>query len=133
MKSLMQTTALIIGLAFLAAADAQAQGYDYSTKHALTYKQVTPQQFAALPDTASLAMMCAKCKTVMVMTKRDLSTKPGRGSVLEPIATDTCPGCGKKLVLKRGGKETEWVHSCKDCGDHSVNCCALVEQGHTPR
>ncbi len=133
MKSLTQTTALIVGLAFLAAVGAQAQGYDYNTKHALLYKQVTPRQFAALPANASLAMMCAKCKTVMIMTKRDLMTKPGRDTVLEPIATDTCPGCGKKLVLKPGGKETEWVHSCKDCGDHFVTCCALVEQSHVPR
>lgn len=129
MKLPMQTTALFIGLALLASASAQAQSYDYSTKHALIYKQVTPQQFAALPDTASLAMMCAKCKTVMVLTKRDLATKPGRGSVVEPMPTHACPGCGGKLALKPGGKETEWVHTCKHCGDHAVTCCALVEAG----
>lgn len=129
MKLLPRTITLIVALSMLATASAQGQGYDYSTKHALIYKQVTPRQFAALPDTASLAMMCSKCKTVMVMTKRDLGTKPGRGSVVEPIATHTCPGCGGKLALKPGGKETEWVHTCKDCGDHSVTCCALVEGG----
>ena len=131
MKLFLQTIALIVALSALATAHAQSKDYDYSTKHALIYKQVTPQQFAALPDTASLAMMCSKCKTVMVMTKRDLSTKPGRGSVVEPIATHTCPGCGGKLALKRGGKETEWVHTCQKCGDHSVTCCALVEGGKT--
>ncbi|MBI5686723.1 MAG: hypothetical protein HZC54_16780 [Verrucomicrobia bacterium] len=129
MKLSIQAIAVIAALSTLAAAIAQGADHDYSTKHALIYKQVTPQQFAALPDTASLAMMCAKCKTVMVMTKRELGTKPGRGSVMEPMTTHTCPGCGGKLALKPGGKETEWVHTCKDCGDHSVTCCALVEGG----
>lgn len=127
MKLFPQTIALIAALFMLAVASTQGAGYDYSTKHALIYKQVTPRQFAALPDTASLAMMCSKCKTVMVMTKRELGTKPGRGTVTEAMPTHACPGCGGKLALKPGGKETEWVHTCKKCGDHSVTCCALVD------
>jgi len=127
MKLLPQAVALIVSVSALAVANAQHEGHDYSSKHALIYKPVTPQQFAALSDTASLAMMCAKCKTVMILTKRDLGTKPGHGSAVEPTPAHTCPGCGGKLALKPGGKETEWVHTCKNCGDHAVTCCALVD------
>jgi predicted RNA-binding Zn-ribbon protein involved in translation (DUF1610 family) len=112
-------------LAFLAPSEARATGeHDYSSKHALIYKSVTPIQFAALPDKTPVAMLCAQCKTVTVLTKRDLATKPGKGVVQEAMPTHACPGCGGALVLKRDSKETTWVHSCKHCGNHTLDCCA---------
>jgi len=109
-----------------------AEEPNYSSKHALIYKSVTPEQFAALPDKTPMAMLCAKCKTVTVLTKRDLATKPGKGTVQEAILTHACPGCSGALVLKRDSKETTWVHSCKHCGDHTVDCCAPLGSAKAP-
>jgi hypothetical protein len=114
---------LVIPMLLVAAAHAAGE-HNYNTKHALIYKSVTPEQFAALPDKTPMAMMCSKCKTVTVLTKRDLATKPGKGVVQEVMPTHACPGCGGALVLKRASKETTWIHFCKQCGEHTVDCCA---------
>lgn len=116
---------LVMSMLLVAAAHA-AEGHNYSSKHALIYKSVTPEQFVALPETTPMAMMCSQCKTVTVLTKRDLATKPGKGVVQEAVPAHACPGCSGALVLKRDSKETTWVHSCKHCGDHAVDCCAPV-------
>lgn len=130
MKNILKTAVVFIGLAVLASADVRAGDHDYSTKHALIYKQVTPEQFASLPDSAPVAFMCPQCKSVEVLVKRDLAAKPGHGSETVAIPTHACPGCGGKFVVKPGSKETTWVHSCKHCGDHDVICCAAMEGGH---
>lgn len=111
----------------LPVASAQEKGHDYSTKAWLNYKSVPPKAFEALPETTRVAMACAQCKTVTVLTKRELSAKPGKGAVVEAISTHACPDCSGKIVLKRASKETTWLHSCKKCGDHPVICCVAGE------
>ncbi|MBI5686720.1 MAG: hypothetical protein HZC54_16765 [Verrucomicrobia bacterium] len=118
--------------ALLPAVGAQEKGRDYSTKPWLHYKSVMPQEFVALPETARVAMSCPKCRTVTVLTKRELSVKPGRGAVVEPISTHACPDCSWKITLKRSSKETTWIHSCRQCGDHPVLCCVANDEGKAP-
>lgn len=133
MKLFIHSTVMMLTLAvLLPAAGAQEKSYDYSGKAWLHYKSVTPQEFAALPETVRVAMACPQCKTVTVFAKRDLSAKPGRGVVVEPISTHACPDCNGKITLKKGSKETTWVHSCKKCGDHPAICCVASEDEKAP-
>jgi hypothetical protein len=136
MRDIIQIRRFLVGagvaLAIIAMGEARAaEEHNYNTKHALIYKRVTPEQFAPLPDNTTLAMMCSKCKTVTVLTKRDLATKPGKGTIQEAMPTHACPGCGGALVLKRDSKETAWVHFCKHCGEHAVDCCAPAANAKT--
>ena len=83
----------------------------------------TREDFKSLPDEAQIAMACAKCKSVLVTTKRQIASKPSRGTVDELMSVDECPGCGGKMTV-RGDKQTQMVHSCSKCGDASAFCCA---------
>lgn len=67
-------------------------------------------------------MACAKCKSIVVASKTQLTSKPGRGTADELLTVDQCPGCGGKMVV-RGDKQTRMVHTCSKCGDDSAFCC----------
>lgn len=128
MKTLTRSAVVALALAaLLPVAGAQEKSHDYSTKAWLHYKAVTPKEFKALPETTRVAMSCEKCQTVTTLTKRELSAKPGKGVVVEAMPTHACPDCSGKIALKRGSKETTWLHSCRKCGDHPVICCVAVE------
>jgi predicted RNA-binding Zn-ribbon protein involved in translation (DUF1610 family) len=82
-------------------------------------------EMQALPDKATIAMACAKCKSVALVTKRDLvAGKPAQGQKEVTIMVHQCPGCGGEMSRKAGTKETAWVHTCSKCGDGSAFCCA---------
>lgn len=103
-----------------------AQESRLSTKPWLPLKKIeTPEQFNALPPNAQIAMGCAKCKSVVVTTKRELTTKPGHGTAQEALTVDQCPGCGGTITV-RPGKQTEMVHTCSKCGDDSAFCCSTT-------
>lgn len=90
----------------------------------------TKQEVDALKTGDSVAMVCAKCKTVWVSrVKRgakgaQLLMEGGRTS--EIIGTHGCKGCNSTLevVGVQKGAHTELKHSCKVCGDDSAFCCA---------
>jgi len=42
-------------------------------------RKASEKELQALPDNTTIAMACAKCKSVTVLTKRDIGTKPSRG------------------------------------------------------
>jgi hypothetical protein len=86
-------------------------------------KLETRQAYTNLPAKAQIAMACAKCKSVVVTTKRQLATRPNRGTVDELMIVHRCPGCDGKMVV-RGDKQTQMVHTCSKCGDNSAFCCA---------
>lgn len=113
----------IAGLVWLTAS-MSAQEARYSSKPWTALKKVeTPEQFKNLPGKAQIAMACAKCKSVVVTVKRNIASKPSRGTVDDLMTVDQCPGCGGKMVV-RGDKQTEMVHTCSKCGDDSAFCCA---------
>src|SRR5437867_7173842 len=59
----------------------------------------TDNDFDKLPDHATVAMACAKCKSVTIMTKRDLvAGKPARGQKEVTIVVHQCPGCGGEMT-----------------------------------
>ena len=90
----------------------------------------TKQQADALKTGDSMAMVCAKCKTVWVSrVKRgakgaQLLTEGGQST--EIIGTHACKGCNSTLTVvgHAKGDITELKHSCGACGDDSAFCCA---------
>ena len=90
----------------------------------------TKQEVDALKTGDSIAMVCAKCKTVWV-TRVKQGTKGAeilneKGQPTEVIGTHACKGCNSTLTVVgvQKGAHTELKHSCKACGDDSAFCCA---------
>jgi len=90
----------------------------------------TKQDVDALKTDDSVAMVCAKCKTVWV-TRVKQGVKGAQllnehGQPTEVIGTHACNGCNSKLTITGHGKGdiVELKHSCGACGDDSAFCCA---------
>ena len=90
----------------------------------------TKQEADALKTDDSIAMVCAKCKTVWV-TRVKQGSKGSQilsehGQPTELIGTHGCAGCKSTLTVigHAKGDITELKHSCKSCGDDSAFCCA---------
>ena len=88
------------------------------------------QDLNALKTGDSIAMVCAKCKTVWV-TRVKQGVKGAQllneqGQPTELIGTHGCKGCSSTLTVvgHAKGDITELKHSCKACGDSSAFCCA---------
>jgi hypothetical protein len=100
-------------------------------EHLLMLKEVkTTQEVDALKRGDTIAMVCAKCKTVWT-TRVKQGTKGGQvlaegGHPKEVIGTHACAGCKSELTVVgvQKGARTELKHSCKACGDDSAFCCA---------
>ena len=90
----------------------------------------TKQEADALKTGDSMAMVCAKCKTVWV-TRVKQGVKGAqllmeKGQPTELIGTHACNGCNSKITVTghAKGDTTELKHSCGMCGDDSAFCCA---------
>jgi predicted RNA-binding Zn-ribbon protein involved in translation (DUF1610 family) len=119
-------------VSLLLGVNAHAQDYSKSSRPWGMYKQVEKtSDLEALPADASVAMACAKCKSVVVMSKKDMATKPGHGQTDSIAVVDKCPGCGGKITRKESGKETQLQHVCSKCGADSAYCCASTGDGKT--
>jgi hypothetical protein len=99
-------------------------------EHQLMLGVKTKQEVDALKPDDSMAMVCAKCKTVWV-TRVKQGTKGAQllmenGKTTELIGTHACPGCKSTLTVTGHAKGdiTELKHSCQACGDDSAFCCA---------
>lgn len=85
------------------------------------------EQAANVPKGETVAMVCAKCQTVL-LSKVD--TKKGFLGWFQAKTKHECPGCGGEFFMKdvpagQGGKlsASEYVHTCSKCGDDSAFCC----------
>ncbi|MEN9602633.1 MAG: hypothetical protein RIS56_2239 [Verrucomicrobiota bacterium] len=100
-------------------------------EHLLMLKGVeTKGEVDALKTDDSIAMVCAKCKTVWVARVKQ-GTKGAQllmemGQPKELIGTHGCAGCNSTLTVTGHAKGdiTKLNHSCKMCGDDSAFCCA---------
>lgn len=93
-------------------------------------KVETKEQADALKPSDTMAMVCAKCKTVYT-TRVKQGTKGAQllmagGAPTELVGTHACAGCGGTWTITGVGKgaKTELKHSCSMCGDDSAFCCA---------
>lgn len=122
MKSMIKIAWVIAVIGLAASVNAQDQGQ--GIPHAKYHEIKTKKDYDALPASATIAMACAKCKSVVVIGQKQAATKPGHGTVDEALVVHQCPGCGGKMTTKSGGKETVMKHVCTECGDASAYCCA---------
>lgn len=101
------------------------------SEHLLMLNKIeTTKDLNALKTDDSIAMVCAKCKTVWVTrvkqgVKGAQILKEG-GQPTELIGTHACAGCKSTLTVvgHAKGDITELKHSCAACGDDSAFCCA---------
>ena len=90
----------------------------------------TKQEVDALKTDDTIAMVCAKCKTVWVARVKQgvkgAQLLSAGGQPKELIGTHACAGCNSTLTVVgvQKGAHTELKHSCKACGDDSAFCCA---------
>lgn len=85
------------------------------------------QQAAKVPKGQTVAMVCTKCRTVLLS---DANTKKGFLGWFQSKTKHECLGCGGEFSMKdvpagQGGKVSvsEYVHTCSKCGDDSAFCC----------
>ena len=83
----------------------------------------TRAQAEALKPDDTIAMACAKCKSVVIET---VTTENGHFKYIMPGTKHLCPGCKSYITVIGNGKDaTRGVtHTCESCGDASVFCCA---------
>ena len=107
----------------LNAADVTAKG---GATKLMQFKQITtPAEADALQPDDSIAMVCAKCKTVMV---ERVERERGR-TFMVSRAKHLCSGCGGQIeVVGHGNNQRNVVvrHTCTKCGDDSAFCCATA-------
>ena len=83
----------------------------------------TTNQAEELKPGDTIAMVCAKCKSVMV---HNVTTEKGHIQVMTVGEKHLCPGCNSTITVVGAGKgkKNEVKHTCEKCGDNSVFCCA---------
>ena len=71
----------------------------------------------------SIAMVCTKCKSVMV---QNATTEKGHIKLMTVGEKHLCPGCGSTITVVGVGKgaKDEVKHVCEKCGSSSAFCCA---------
>jgi len=119
----------VTGLTLLATAPAsQAADPHMSMKGAEHLVHLnSPAKAEELKKGATVAMVCAKCKSVSVTR-----VERQRGHWYTKAGTKHgCPGCGSEIEVVRMGdhgidkqKHETVKHVCKTCGDGSAFCCA---------
>ncbi len=96
--------------------------------HLQTLNTVGHMESLKVDDT--VAMACAKCKTIFVMkvvsTAKGAEVLAAGGKPTQLIGTHACPGCGSTITVVGHGKaKTDAIkHTCKACGDDSAFCGA---------
>jgi hypothetical protein len=87
-------------------------------------KQITtPAEADALKPGDTMAMVCAKCKSVVV---HNVTTEKGHIKTMTVGEKHLCPGCDSTIEVVGTGKGKHDVvkHVCGKCGDDSAFCCA---------
>ena len=99
-------------------------------EHMLMLKEITSKKDVdALKTGDTIAMVCAKCKTVWT-TRVKQGVKGAEilnehGHPIELIGTHGCNGCNSAVTITGSGKGKEMTlkHTCAMCGDESAFCC----------
>jgi hypothetical protein len=137
MKTKIIKSSLIACGAFALALNAMAADETTSMKpmkggeHLLMLQRVeTKAQADALKPADTIAMVCAKCKTVYVTRVKQgvkgAELLMAKGQPKELIGTHACAGCNSTLTIVgvQKGAHLELKHTCGTCGDDSAFCCA---------
>jgi hypothetical protein len=85
----------------------------------------------------TVAMACAKCKTIfvakVVSTAKGAEILAANGKPTQLVGIHPCTGCKSTMeVVGQGRAKTDVIkHTCKACGDDSAFCCA-TKAGSAP-
>jgi len=138
-KKNLLTAGVVIAMAIVAWLPTAASAADETkpmkpmkgAEHLLMLNKVeTKAEADALKPDDTLAMVCAKCKTVYVTRVKQgvkgAELMMAKGQPKELIGTHACAGCNSTITVTGHGKGKEMVlkHSCGACGDDSAFCCA---------
>ena len=84
----------------------------------------TQAEAEALKPGDTIAMVCAKCKSVTI--QRVETEEKGHVKRMVVGEKHLCPGCNTTIEVVGVGKgaNREVKHVCKACGDDSAFCCA---------
>jgi len=99
----------------------------------------TVAELDALRTGDSLAMACAKCKTIWISKiKQDAKgaeVQMAQGKPVKVIGVHGCPGCKGEVTISTHlkGREPALKHVCSACGDDSAFCCATLKDGKPTR
>ena len=124
-------TVIIIAVGLVTLASTQVNAADVGVKGRPPYKWapvVTKADVDAVKPGDSIAMVCAKCKTLTVtLVTQDSKTK----TKLIPGEKHLCEGCNSTIeVIGSKAHNKEIIkHVCKACGDDSAFCCATKLSG----
>jgi hypothetical protein len=90
----------------------------------------TQAQAEELKPGDSIAMVCTKCKSVMV---QNVTTEKGHIKTMTVGEKHLCPGCNSTITVVGVGKgaKNEVKHVCEKCGSDSAFCCA-TKPGSNP-
>ena len=83
----------------------------------------TPAEVENLKPGDAVAMVCEKCKSVMV---HYATTEKGHIQVMTVGTKHLCPGCSSTITTTGmgHGAKNEVKHVCEKCGSDSIFCCA---------
>lgn len=116
--------ALVAGISAWTTTTAKAADQMKGGEHMLHLQGISTKAEAdGLKPGDQVAMVCAKCKTVLVNT---VNTQKGHIRTMTVGEKHLCPGCSSTItVVGVGkGKHDEVKHVCEKCGDESAFCCA---------
>jgi hypothetical protein len=90
----------------------------------------TKAEAEALKPGDTIAMVCSKCKSVMIHNVR---TEKGHIQLMTVGEKHLCPGCESSIKVEGvgHGAKNEVKHVCEKCGSDSVFCCA-TKPGSAP-
>ena len=93
-------------------------------EHLLNLQPIKTQAEAdALKPGDTMAMVCAKCKSVVV---HNITTEKGHVKTMTVGEKHLCPGCSSSITIVGvgHGARDEVKHVCGKCGSDSAFCCA---------
>jgi hypothetical protein len=101
---------------------------DHSTmkggEHLMSLSKIaTKAESEALKPGDAIAMVCTKCKSVVV---QNVTTEKGHIKLMTAGEKHACSGCNSVITVIGVGKgaTAELKHTCAKCGDTSAFCCA---------
>lgn len=119
----------VIALALAALAPTAARGADemkpmHQGEHMMMLIKISTQAEAeALKPGDSIAMVCTKCKSIMV---QNVTTEKAHIKMMTVGEKHMCPGCQSTVTVVGVGKgaKQKVKHVCEKCGANSIFCCA---------
>ncbi|MGH7972387.1 MAG: hypothetical protein ACREIC_27050 [Limisphaerales bacterium] len=127
------TTSAVLAAALATAAwlptTAKAADQMKGAEHLLHLQGIkTTAEAEALKPGDTVAMVCSKCKSVMI---HNITTEKGHIQLMTVGEKHLCPSCNSsiKVVGVGHGAKSEVKHVCEKCGSDSVFCCATKPGG----